>query len=137
MNKSLIIAILILLVGLGAGFGSGIVIRNYQISKQRASFAEGNFQRNGANATGTRMGGARAVSGSILSVDDKGITVKLTDGSSKIVLLSDTTQINQAIAATKDDLKVGITVAVFGQTNSDGSITATNIQLNPQLPKTP
>lgn len=134
-NKNLIIAILILLVGLGAGFFGGMKYRDYQISKQRASFAGGNFQRNGTGATGSgaRMGGAvRAVNGSILSVDDKGITVKLSDGSSKIVLMSDTTQINQAAAATKTDLKVGTTVAVFGQTNSDGSVTAQSIQMNPQ-----
>lgn len=130
-NKNLIIGILILLAGLGLGFGGGMAFRNYQISKQRANFAGGNFQRNGANATGSgaRMGGARAVNGNIISVDDKGITVKLPDGSSKIVLLSDTTQINQATSATKDNLKVGMTVVVFGQTNSDGSVTATNIQL--------
>lgn len=134
-NKKLVIAILILLSGFGGGFFGGMKYRDSQISKQRASFAGGNFQRNGIGATGAgaRMGGAaRAVNGGILSIDDKGITVKLTDGSSKIVLFSDTTQINQAAAATKTDLKVGTMVAVFGQTNSDGSVTAESIQINPQ-----
>lgn len=132
-NKNLIIAILILIVGAGAGFFGGMKYRDHQISKQRASFAGGNFQRNGANGTAGRIG-VRGVEGNILSVDDKGITVKLTDGSSKIVLISDTTQINQALAATKTDLKVGTMVAVFGQTNSDGSVTAQSIQINP-LPR--
>ncbi len=137
-NKKLIITILILVVGAGAGFFGGMKYRDYQISKQRANFAGGNFQRNGtaAGGTGARMGAgaaARGVNGSILSTDDKGITVKLTDGSSKIVLLSDTTQINQATTATKADLTVGTTVAVFGQTNSDGSVTAQSIQLNPVM----
>lgn len=129
-NNSIIVAILILIVGAGAGFFGGMKYRDYQIVKQRASFAGGNFQRNGT-ATGARMMGIRGVSGSILSVDDKGITVKLADGSSKIVLFSTTTQINQAATATKTDLKVGTMVAVFGQTNSDGSVTAQSIQLNP------
>ncbi|MCX6705870.1 MAG: DUF5666 domain-containing protein [Candidatus Woesebacteria bacterium] len=134
-NKNLIIAILIVLVGAGAGFFGGMKYRDYQISKQRTSFAGGNFQRNGTGAqgAGARLGGARGINGTILSSDDKSITVKLTDGSSKIILFSDTTQINQAATATKTDLKVGTTVAVFGQTNSDGSVTAQNIQLNPVI----
>jgi len=48
--------------------------------------------------------------------------------------MSDATQINQVASATKSDLKVGTTVVVFGQTNSDGSVTAQNIQINP-LPR--
>lgn len=137
-NKNLIITILIVLVGAGAGFFGGMKYRDYQITKQRANFAGGNFQRTGAGAQGTnaRLGTVRGggVNGNILSADDKGITVKLTDESSKIVLFSATTQINQAAEATKADLKVGTTVAVFGQTNSDGSITAQSIQINP-LPR--
>ena len=75
----------------------------------------------------------RPVSGEILSVDANSLTVKLPDGSSKIVTFSDTTQINKADKATAADLKTGVTVAVFGTTNSDGSVTAQNIQLNPQI----
>jgi len=77
--------------------------------------------------------GFQPVNGEIISSDDKSITVKLTDGGSKIVILSDNTEINQAANATKDDLKAGEKVAVFGQENSDGSVTAQSIQLNPVL----
>lgn len=68
-----------------------------------------------------------------LASDDKSITVKLQDGSSKIILITDKTVINKAAEATKDDLKGGEKVAVFGEINSDGSVTAQNIQLNPIL----
>lgn len=70
--------------------------------------------------------------GEIIGADEKSITVKLQDGSSKIVLLSEKTQINKAEKATKEDLKKGEKVAVFGTENPDGSVTAQNIQLNPQ-----
>jgi len=105
------------------------------------------FQQNGRNfgtqggLRGTSGGmmqagrgnGFRPVSGEILSSDANSITVKLQDGSSKIVLVSEKTTINKAESATKTDLAVGQTVAVFGSDNSDGSVTAQNIQLNPML----
>jgi hypothetical protein len=83
------------------------------------------------SAMGGRAGANRPVSGEVISTDEKTVTVKMTDGSSKIVLISASTQINKASEATKTDITTGMKVAVFGQTNSDGSVTAQNIQLNP------
>lgn len=45
----------------------------------------------------------------------------------------DTLTINKATTATKSDLKTGEKVAVFGTPNSDGSVTAQSIQLNPMF----
>lgn len=133
-------AIIIAIVFLGLGFGLGTV---YQKS-QKTSFANfgnapagmtrgsgrgGNGQFTGAN--NVKGNAFRPVVGEILSADDKSITVKLADGSSKIVLLTDKTAINKAQVATKTDLKTGEKVSVFGQTNTDGSVSAQNIQLNP------
>jgi hypothetical protein len=47
------------------------------------------------------------------------------------VVLADSTEINKAETVKKEELKVGEKVSVFGTENSDGSITAQNIQLNP------
>ncbi len=69
--------------------------------------------------------------GEILSEDDKSITVKMEDGSSKIVLISDTTQINKTDPGAKSDLTVGTKVGVFGVDNN-GTVTAQNIQIDPQ-----
>ena len=57
----------------------------------------------------------------------------MQDGSSRIVILSASTDINKATKATKEDLKTGERVAVFGTQNADGSVTAQSVQLNPQL----
>jgi len=75
-----------------------------------------------------RQGGS-FVTGEIIAKDDKSITIKLTSGGSKIVLLSNTTQIGQFTAATINDLLVGKTVMVSGSVNNDGSVTAQMVQL--------
>ena len=123
-----VMAIVVILVAVGAFFGGMKYQQGKQQSPRQFNGAQG--QRTGSGATGNRTG-FRPVSGEIISADDKSITVKLQDGSSKIVLLSDKTEINKADQATKADLKVGEKVAAFGQENSDGSVTAQSIQLNP------
>lgn len=128
MKKNIhIIAIVAILVVAGAAFFGGI---QYQKS-QRGNFGQANEQnRTGALANRVNF---RPVAGEILNTDDKSITVKLTDGSSKIVLFSDTTEIDEATQAAKTALTIGKKVAVMGTENSDGSVTATTIQLNPQM----
>lgn len=135
-NTSFIITVLLLIIVGGGAFFAGM---KYQ-EAQRSSFARqmtgnglGNGRTNGAlQGLGNRLG-IRPVNGEIIGSDDKSITVKMTDGSSRIVIFSDRTTISKAAAAAKEDLKVGEKVAVFGQENADGSVTAQNIQLNPIL----
>lgn len=135
-NNYLPMIIIAVLVAAGAFFAG----MKYQESKRsNLSSQFGEFQRNRtggiagmSGANGNRMD-VRPVNGDIISSDDKSITVKMTDGSSKIILVSDKTQINKAEKATLADLKTGEKVAVFGSKNSDGSVTAQNIQLNPVL----
>lgn len=128
MNKASIIAIVLLVLGLAIGFFGGM---KYQQSKTPArNFAQA-FQRRGALFTN----GNRPISGSIISADDKSLTVALPDGSSKIVILSSSTKINKSSAATSSDLVKGENVLVLGSINSDGSVTAQNVQINPEMPK--
>ncbi len=70
------------------------------------------------------------VVGEILSATDTNMTIKLADGSTKIVLLS-TSPIIYTTPGSKTDLKVGSKIMVIGTGGNDGSITATSIQLNP------
>mgnify|MGYP002128294891 CR=1 FL=1 len=85
----------------------------------------------GFGGRGGMMRGGGTVNGEILSVDGKSLTVKLRDGGSKIVLLGDSTQINKAATGTAADLTQGTNVVIFGTTNSDGSVTAMNVQIRP------
>jgi hypothetical protein len=136
-NDIILTIVLVVVVGAGAFFGG----MKYQQSKQ-PSFAGqfGGAQGSTRNGNGNgqqgqnrfRAGGGQ-VSGEILSQDDKSMTVKLQDGSTKIVIFSDSTSFVKTSQGSKSDLKVGDRVAAFGAANSDGSITAQNVQLNPIL----
>lgn len=127
-NNILVTGVIVVLVGI-IGFFGGM---KYQESR-RGSFARqlnGQGIRPGQN--GNRQG-FRPVSGEIISSDATSVTVKLTDGSTKIVILTDKMTVNKAEAGTKDDLKTGQSVAVFGSENADGTVTAESVQLNPLL----
>ncbi|MDD4901219.1 MAG: DUF5666 domain-containing protein [Patescibacteria group bacterium] len=142
MNNKMLIGFIIALVIVGGGaFYGGMLygksqksgLRNFSGPLGQAGFgqaANGNGPgRNGAN----RMGGG-LINGQIIAADDKSITVKLTDGGSKIILLSGETQISRFAAGSAVDLTVGQAVMASGTTNSDGSVTAKMIQLRPAAP---
>lgn len=132
MKNNLVMTVMVALLVGAVGFFGGM---QYQKSQNPMSLGPGQIgMRNqlGNRGGAGRMGG-RAVVGEVISSDDKSITVKLPDGSSKIVIVSDSTQYNKAATASKTDIKTGERVAVFGTNNADGSVTAQNIQLNPNL----
>jgi hypothetical protein len=131
-NNAAVIALVALLVGGGLGFFGGMQFQKSQRTAGFAQFGNGQFgPRGGSGANGGRFRNGGGIIGDILSVDNNSITVKLPDGSSKIVLLTGSTSINKAATGTVADLAVGTRVAAFGATNSDGSVTATNVQINP------
>lgn len=135
-SKNILIAVLgAILIG-GAGFFGGIIYQKSVTSKTPLSgrFGGNTMPRVAGDRSGAgvqRAGGMgfRPVVGEIISKDDKSITVKLQDGSSKIVVLSETTQINKAEKVDAASLAVGGTVRVLGSVNADGSVTAQDIQL--------
>lgn len=132
-NNIALIVLVALLVGGGVGFFGGM---QYQ-KGQRGSFgqaANGQFgPRGGSGANGARFRNGGGVGGEVLNIDTNSITVKLQDGSSRIVLLTGSTTVNKAAQASVSDISVGTRVAAFGTPNTDGSVTATNIQINPLM----
>jgi hypothetical protein len=134
MKNNLVITIVIVIIVGAAAFFGGI---QYQKSKT-PSFAQGQGgfrQRMGQGQQGQTA--FRPVRGNVLSIDNNTMTVKLQDGSSKIVILSGGTAFMKEASATKDDLKVGDTVMATGTSNSDGSVTAQSIQINPPTARMP
>jgi hypothetical protein len=135
MKNNYLITVVLVVVFAGVAFFGGM---KYQQSKQSSlsgrftAATGGQLQRQGSGSAAGRNGsGMQPVNGQIISSSDNSITVQMQDGSSKIVLVTDKTVINKADQASRGDLATGAKVAVFGQTNSDGSVTAQNIQLNP------
>jgi hypothetical protein len=84
--------------------------------------------RNGAGGPGA---GAGFTAGEVVSKDSTSITLKLRDGGSKIILTSSSTKVGKMTDGSLDDLKAGTEVTVTGATNSDGSVSASMIQLRP------
>lgn len=135
-SKNILIAVLIAIVVGAGGFFAGMKYqqsRRFQFTGRQfgntpGGMTGGQGQRNSGNNQG---GGFRPVTGQISSVGDNSITVTMSDGSSRIVILSDSTTYSQTTQGTKSDLAVGTQVGVFGTTNADGSVTAQNVQINP------
>ncbi len=149
MKKTLPIAIAVIIVGIAAFFGG---MKYGQSTNLQANAMRGNFQ-NGAPGMPQFTGQARQpgdfgqnfrgaqnnknIIGEIIKIDDKSITVKISENGSKIILLADSTSIAKSIEASTSDLTEGTSVMVSGTPNSDGSVTATSIQINPLRPALP
>lgn len=129
-NKLVIIAAVVaLLIGGGIGFFAGT---KYQQGKDTSSNqTPGNLTFQQRAVRGGRFGGANGmvVRGQIISSDSNSITVKLPDGSTKIIILSSSTMIGKTTTGSTTDLTNGATITAIGSTNSDGSITAQNVQI--------
>lgn len=137
MKKLIPIIIVLVIVGSGAFYGG----MKYQQSKNSLdNFSRQNFQSNagtalrqGINIRGT---GSGFLSGEVINKDDQSLTLKMTDGGSKIVFFSGSTEISKTAEGTASDVEIGKQIMVSGVQNSDGSYTAKTIQLSPreQLP---
>lgn len=123
INNHTVIIVLLVIIFVAGGFFAGMQYQRSQRGTDSRFFTQAN--RRGA----AQNGNARPVAGQILSSDVSSVTVKMPDGSSKIVILSGSTQITEATSAGKEALQSGKNILVFGNQNSDGSVTATNIQI--------
>ncbi|MFA5000704.1 MAG: hypothetical protein WC531_00545 [Candidatus Paceibacterota bacterium] len=91
-----------------------------------ANFMAGAGARRSSNVAG---GGGAMVVGQVLSQDATSLTLKLSNGGSRIVLVSTSTDVQKMVKGNLSDLVAGTSVSVNGPTNADGSLTAQSIQL--------
>ncbi|MDE1924625.1 MAG: hypothetical protein KGH79_00370 [Patescibacteria group bacterium] len=129
MNKNQIIGAVVGIIIIGGGaFYAGEAYGKGQAPTRGAGFAAGaNFAGRGG-----RAGGNGFTIGQILSAGNGSITIQSTMSSStEIVLVGNSTQILKTTAGGASDLTPGTSVVVTGTQNSDGSMTATSIQVRP------
>jgi len=138
VKKIIPIIIALVIVGGGAFYGG---MKYGQSKSPLSNLSRQNFQNlspeqrqqlsQGRTGGGT---GANFLSGEVITKDEQSLTLKMSDGSSKIVFFSDSTQISETTGGSIGDVEVGKQIMVSGDQNSDGSYTAKTIQLSPRYP---
>lgn len=150
MNNKIITAALVIVFAAGGFYGGTVYEKNNLTSQgllrngnnmHGGNFGGGQGNQSGWQRQGMRNGspngGGGFAAGQIISQDDKSITIKTPDGSSKIIFISDTTPVGKTTSGSFSDLSSGQQVMVSGTANSDGSITAQNVQIRPELTPSP
>jgi hypothetical protein len=133
MNTATKVIIAAVVVG-GVAFYGGMKYNQVHAASQRTAL-RAQFGGQGGQFV-QRGGGANAgfTTGDIISQSATSLTIKMRDGSTKIVLLAPSTEISKFVAGTSADLGSGKTISVTGTTNADGSVTANMIQIRPPIP---
>ena len=128
-----IFIVAVIIIG-GASFYAGTT---YQ-SSQRPRYVPmggqfGGMQDQGGTGSGpgrfSGQGGGTPFSGEVVEKDDKSVTIKLQDGTSKTVTITGSTTINKTAKGSVSDIKQGERIFVMGTENSDGSVEARTVQI--------
>jgi len=82
-----------------------------------------------AGQPGAGMRGGGMVVGKVVSSDAKSITVKLAQGGSQTIYVTNSTVYNELAKVSAADASVGTTITASGTTADDGSVTATTIMI--------
>jgi hypothetical protein len=127
-TKQWIALAVVAVVFAGGGFFGGMKYQQSKMSVRAAGMAGLRGQAFGAGGRGATAG-SQFLNGMVLSKDAQSFTVKTQTGSSKIVFYSGSTSINKTVGGTAEDIIVGNQIVVTGSTNSDGSLTAQNVQI--------
>ncbi len=133
-NKVIVSSILVAVVLIGVSFYGGMKYgQSNKVSVDRTNFGQRNPQIVGNNTLGGNRTLGGMVSGEIISIDDKSITVKSQDGGSRIIFLSASTTISKMTEGNLSDLIVGSNISINGSSNTDNSINAQTIQIRPKV----
>jgi len=129
MKNKIIVIVLLIVVAVGAFY---LGVQNGKGSAAATATAARTAFTRGAGGAG-RAGGAGAVMGQIVSVDSANgnLTISLAAGGSQVIFITPTTPVTKTVAGSISDLTSGANILVTGSANSDGSESATSIQIRP------
>jgi hypothetical protein len=129
-NKQLITGVVALIVGVGIGYFGAHALMPATPTGAAAYAA----RTGGAGFAGRTGGMGGLLSGTVAASDSGSITLDTKDGSSHVILVTPATTVQKSVSGSLTDVAVGSTIIVTGTTNSDGSVSATSIQLRPATP---
>ena len=137
-DKTLIVGIASLLVGIGGGFlggmkyESGKTIPLASIPGSNGLPRNPNTPQNGGPPTDATGGRSGALMGQIAAKDNGTLTIKMPDGSSKTVTYTGASTVTKTENVSVSDLVSGQQIRANGKVASDGSIAAQAIQIIPE-----
>lgn len=132
-----ILIVVALVVAGGAFYGGMAYGKTTSSGSSQGGVAQ--FRQGGAGGAGGVGGVARRAgggggftTGTVASMSPNGFTVEIRGGGSKVVIVASSTSIGKMTSGSIADVTAGANVVVSGTTNSDGSITASTVQLRPE-----
>lgn len=135
MSKKFLIIILVAVILAGAGgFFGGMEYRlGANVGGAFRDHQGGDFSGRFGSMRGMRgiEGSSSPLFGEIISQGEGSFTIKLSDSSTRIIFISDSTQITKSIDGILGDLEIAGQIFVSGEENPDGSYTAKTIQIRP------
>jgi len=135
MNKKLVSIFIVALLIIGGGAFYGGMKYGESKSPARQNFQNLSQEQRQQLLQGRTGGGTGAnfLTGEVIAKDEQSLTLKMSDGGSKIVFFSNSTEISKTTEGAVDDIEIGKQIMVSGDQNSDGSYTAKTIQLSPRV----
>ncbi|MDD5438287.1 MAG: DUF5666 domain-containing protein [Patescibacteria group bacterium] len=131
MKNSTVIALAIVCLLLGGAAGYFVTTTFIKPNAKNFNGMAGQFVARGTNGGARNANSMGLVSGELIKMDNGSMSIKLRDGSSKLVLTTPSTEAVKMASTTLDTLKVGENVIVSGTANADGSLTAQTVQVRP------
>lgn len=120
ITVGIVCAVVFFCIGMAVGKGSSTTARTGFAG--RGAYGSSTFAGRGGTGGGF-------VSGQVVSVSSSSIMVSLANGNSEVVLYSGSTSIVKPTDVSASVLTPGTMVMIGGATNSDGSVTASTIQV--------
>ena len=122
MNREILFLIILILVATTAFY----VGMKYQQSKM----PQGVFFQGGGQTAQARE---RMLSGEVISKDEKSLTLKLPNGSIRIIFLSEKTEFLKMTEGNLNDIEAGKQIMIIGNQTTEGAFVAEQIQLSPRI----
>lgn len=134
MNKKIGFVVLGIIVLVGVFYGGMVYGKSQKPASPTGATAFAGRMRGGTGG----LGAGGFTTGQIIAKDATSITVQLTTGGptgtpsgSKIVFVDSNTKVSKQATGTLSDLAIGTEVSVTGTPNTDGSLSATAVQIRP------